>query len=117
MMYDFKVFETDGKWRIEGLQKGQSVGIIVGEDRFADNDAFCLEGDWAFVIAAVVASKSPGATGSGGGCHWESEIGAETAADQIRVEMVNQSSRKWTLWQRIAVAEGWKPPKGWRNRP
>jgi len=106
--------DRDGKYRIAWfIAEEQETGAALGEhpelldqrEPPADRDA------WEAWTAenAVASMKSEH---DGAGYYWESRSAANDAIRQIREAL--KQERPLPDWARTALAEGWKPPKGWR---
>lgn len=94
------------------LEEEQDIGACVGE-----NVGWKIEtppknrDDWEGWVVEVAIHKT-GAECDGQGFFWESEAGAKKAL-RVAKEAIKQD-RPLPEWARMALEEGWKPPKGWK---
>ncbi len=103
-----------GQWRIAWIFDGDD-GATLGDDVYTDRDlAKAKPEDWDHVAATLTASKTEGVERDQGGYYWESESNAKKAYRVVRAVLKDKSKKPWPEWATKAVANGWKPPKGWK---
>lgn len=68
--------------------------------------------DYEHWLASKVAAQSTGVRRNRYGFFWDSRREVDAAMRQIKEAL--RQDRPLPEWAKKALAEGWKPPKGWR---
>lgn len=117
-MKDKLVLEEDrgGMWRIKWVvaEDDWGDGAVLGEgtDKDWEGPAPTSREDWEHWAAQRAASTTAGVERDLNGFFWESTRDAR-AALRVAKEALKQE-RPMPEWATKALAEGWKPPKGWK---
>lgn len=108
------VFEDKYMFRIGWEFEEDGMGAVVGESwtrHDVDKSPPTDREEWECWMAAKIASTSPGVQHSFGFC-WETSAEARAVLRQIKEAF--KQDRPLPDWAQKALAEGWKPPKGWK---
>lgn len=98
-------------WVIDG-----DIGGTLGEDIYTDQQlAKAKFDDWEHIAATIAVSKTEGVERLGShGYYWETKGDAMKALRAAKAAIKDKSKKPWPEWATKAVANGWKPPKGWK---
>lgn len=111
------VFGWHGSYRISWSEDGDE-GLILGPGllrEFSDKPEMA---DTVCAVSAILAMPDDARRLDGSVWLWESEAKATKALKVAnRAMKVHESKTPWPEWARQALAEGWKPPKGWKPSP
>lgn len=111
------VFGWHSSYRISWSEDGDE-GLILGPgllQEFSDKPEMA---DTVCAVSAIRAMPDDARRLDGGVWLWESEAKAKKALKVARDAMkVHESKIHWPEWAKHALAEGWKPPKGWKPSP
>lgn len=92
------------------LDDGDDLGAYLGDER----DITKLDMTNEHHVATKAALDSGPSGTDWKGFYWESKAHAKRAliAAKAAIKLM-RSSIPWPEWAKIALAAGWKPPKGW----
>jgi len=122
------VEDRNGSYQIQWyISNEDDMGAVLGEDCGCDPQPLLLQmacsldrgeaaSEDAEHFAATVGAASHPLTemGDGFGFHWPSKSAAQQALRLANLRIKEAKSKiPWPQWARDAVANGWKPPKGW----
>lgn len=72
------------------------------------------DADWEYYFINAVASKTKNVKTDEYGFLWETKKDAKAALSLIKNKLeIAKSDKKWPEWAVLALAAGWKAPKGW----
>ncbi len=109
------VVEEDYRWLIQWeLDDGEDLGGYLCQSKDdGEGSPPADRGEWEHWAASKAVRSAPAVNLKGSaGAWWESEKEAR-AALRIANEAIKQE-RALPEWAHTALAQGWKPPRGWR---
>lgn len=112
MSKDRLVIESDRygyriQWYIASMN---DLGSVLGESPVITKVKAAPESeDWEHEVASVAVIGSKGIERDSVGYYWESRAHAQAALKAANAAIKN---RPLADWEKKALAEGWKPPKG-----
>lgn len=116
MAKDHLVVHDEGPgWRISWfIAEDGDIGGCLGQDEDDGlGDPPSNRDVWEHWIASKVAREAKTApVRDYAGFYWETEREAKAVLRQIKEVM--KQDRPLPEWAKTALAEGWKPPKGWK---
>lgn len=91
---------------------GGDFGAMLGEGS-VPTKAPSGESDWEHWMASRTAAQCKPQR-DGDGFYWESKSDARKALVAINAAIKLRADKPMPEWAAKALAEGWKPPKGWK---
>jgi len=104
--------EKDGHYIQWAFDDGELGGYLCQSADDGEGDPPEDKDAWQHWAASKAVRSAPGVQFDSTGAFWETEAGARVAL-RVAKEALKQV-RPLPDWAKTALAEGWKPPKGWK---
>ncbi len=112
MAWTLDIIVEQYKFRIAWYEDGEEGGWLGQDPNDGLGDAPTDSDDWEHWAASGAVRALPSTQSDSLSFFWESMSDAKAALRVAKLAL--KSERPMPDWARTAIANGWKPPRGWK---